>query len=337
MLLPRPAQRFMLRGPTARCCSHTALLAATLPFPLPSALALDARLTQGSPFERNAYEALQGSPLQLFAPCCYRAVNRGAQTLLYMEDLTAAYAEPCVMDVKMGTRTFQEKEADNPKRRLDLVEKMRKVDASALTADEHKHGVTKLRYMQFREALSSSATHGWRIEGMHVSGHGKVEIAKTMREHGALLAALSQFVQGQARTARQLEGQLCALRDALQSSTWFMQHEVLSPSGCTRSNQALHTPVQLLACISTSRHVPPSHAQVVSSSLLVVYDAATPPMAAPGIWMIDFAHVNPLPTVGTMLTHRDAWQKGNHEEGYLFGLDNLLATFDELSGILEKF
>eukprot|EP00965_Chrysotila_dentata_P120695 3991613-Pleurochrysis_carterae.AAC.3 len=31
--------------------------------------------------------------------------------LLYIEDLTARYSKPCVMDIKIGTRTFVEAEA----------------------------------------------------------------------------------------------------------------------------------------------------------------------------------------------------------------------------------
>ena len=83
---------------------------------------------ESSENERRTYEALNGSSLGEFAPRCFRSVDRGKKTLLYIEDLTAPYASPCVMDIKMGTRTFQEKEGDNPNRRLDLMQKMAKMD-----------------------------------------------------------------------------------------------------------------------------------------------------------------------------------------------------------------
>jgi len=41
-----------------------------------------------------------------------------------------------------------------------------------------------------------------------------------------------------------------------------------------------------------------------------------------GAWMIDFAKTLHVPD--QLLTHRDPWQFGNHEDGYLVGIDNLI-------------
>ena len=51
--------------------------------------------------------------------------------------------------------------------------------------------------------------------------------------------------------------------------------------------------------------------------------------------MIDFAHCHRMPD-GVRLTHRAPWAKGNHEEGYLYGLDELLQMFGELAHDLER-
>ena len=58
--------------------------------------------------------------------------------------------------------------------------------------------------------------------------------------------------------------------------------------------------------------------QVVGSSILIIYDSKHV-----GAWMIDFAKTLSLPD-GVNVTHRKLWQQGNHEEGYLTGIDNLI-------------
>ena len=42
-----------------------------------------------------------------------------------------------------------------------------------------------------------------------------------------------------------------------------------------------------------------------------------------GAWMIDFSKTIPVDDE-IKLTHRLPWQLGNHEDGFLTGLDNLI-------------
>ena len=242
--------------------------------------------------ERQAYAAVKAEGEQLLEPFtshCFHAVERDALTLLYVEDLTAAYVKPCIMDIKLGTRTFLESDVGKPTLRLDLVQKMLELDPSAVSAQERREGITKMRYMQFREATSSSASLGWRIEGIQLRGSKHPSDCKQLREPAELAQALLWFLQGRAQLQRQVLERLEALQLALEASIWFVTHEV------------------------------------VSSSLLFIYDDAEPPGAPPGVWMIDFAKTVPVPG-GAQLTHRDPWELGNHEDGYLLGLESLIGT-----------
>ena len=165
---------------------------------------------QTEPVEKDAYASLMGSKaLAPFAARVFRAVDRPSHVLLYMEDLTSAYDEPCVMDIKMGTRTFQENVADETKRRPDMTGKILKehesdptlageVPESNLSQDELDNGVTKFRYMQFREQATTSCKHGWRIEGIHLQAGGvptKVKVPKSLRKDAELHALLRKYLQ----------------------------------------------------------------------------------------------------------------------------------------------
>ena len=53
-----------------------------------------------------------------------------------------------------------------------------------------------------------------------------------------------------------------------------------------------------------------------------------------GIWLIDFGKTVPLPE-GMTINHNSAWEVGNHEDGYLIGIDNLIELFKSLVHVLK--
>ncbi|XP_015180231.1 PREDICTED: inositol-trisphosphate 3-kinase A isoform X1 [Polistes dominula] len=64
--------------------------------------------------------------------------------------------------------------------------------------------------------------------------------------------------------------------------------------------------------------------EIIGSSIFMIYDNEKV-----GVWLIDFAKTYELPE-GLKVTHRRPWEQGNHEEGFLFGLDNLISTIEEV-------
>jgi 1D-myo-inositol-triphosphate 3-kinase len=47
------------------------------------------------------------------------------------------------------------------------------------------------------------------------------------------------------------------------------------------------------------------------------------------VWLIDFAKTLVLPN-GMAISHSSKWVVGNHEDGYLIGLNNLISIFTEM-------
>ena len=65
---------------------------------------------------------------------------------LIIQNLLHGMADPVVMDIKMGTRTFELAEARSEARRADLLQKMLATDPAEPTAEERAAGgITKLR------------------------------------------------------------------------------------------------------------------------------------------------------------------------------------------------
>ena len=61
--------------------------------------------------------------------------------------------------------------------------------------------------------------------------------------------------------------------------------------------------------------------QVIGCSLLFVHDRYNAI-----VWLIDFAKTIKLPE-DVKITHGSKWKVGNHEDGYLIGVNNLISIF----------
>lgn len=193
--------------------------------------------------------------------------------------------------------------------RPDLLAKMRSLDAAAPKADELAvGGVTKLRYLQFREGLTTTQALGFRIDAMRVGDDPRLSdpplnFRRGPREPDAVLAELSRFVRGSREVAAALAARLRALRAALEGDEAFF------PRRCMLRSSLLFT--YDLAALRTA----PEAA-----------GAERPPHAA-SVHMIDFSATSPS---AERLSHRARWAPGNGEDGYLLGVDNLIMMFDKV-------
>ncbi|XP_038142197.1 inositol-trisphosphate 3-kinase A [Cyprinodon tularosa] len=252
--------------------------------------------------EMQCFEKLRQDVLFQFVPEYLGVVENDGEAFLQMTDLLANFDHPNVMDCKMGVRTYLEEELvrarERPKPREDLYKKMVEVDNEGPTPQEHfQRGVTKPRYMQWRESMSSTNTLGFRIEGIKkYDGSCRTDFKKT-RSKQDVIQVFKNFVGGDADIIKSYLLRLKEIRQALQTSEFFKQHEV------------------------------------IGSSLLFIHDHT----GHAEIWIIDFGKTTALPE-GQTLSHDIPWQEGNREDGYLWGLDNLILTLEAVcnEGSIEE-
>ena len=68
--------------------------------------------------------------------------------------------------------------------------------------------------------------------------------------------------------------------------------------------------------------------QLIGSSLLFVHDTTKA-----CVWLIDFGKTVPAPN-GLAIDHKSPWEVGNHEDGYLIGVQNLINIFSDVAADL---
>lgn len=242
--------------------------------------------------EEKCFNQLISDELSSFVPRLLRKVIQDGNQYLEMQDLLAGFRNAAVMDVKMGCRTYREEELDSALReaklRHDMYEKMIEIDQNEPTADEKKlKAITKPRYMIWRESVSSTASLGFRIEGMRLKDGSVDKEFKTIKDEEQVAKAFMRYAASMKIRMKYLK-RLHDLKQALMKSRFFLTHEL------------------------------------IGSSLLFVHSDEDA-----NIWLIDFAKTHSLPT-GVNVTHSATWNLGNHEDGYLIGIDNLIRIFESI-------
>ncbi|XP_006897823.1 PREDICTED: inositol-trisphosphate 3-kinase B [Elephantulus edwardii] len=238
--------------------------------------------------EQRCLDRLMTDVLKPFVPAYHGDVVKDGERYNQMDDLLADFDSPCVMDCKMGIRTYLEEELTKarkkPSLRKDMYQKMIEVDPKAPTEEENaQRAVTKPRYMQWRETISSTATLGFRIEGIKKEDGSVNRDFKKTKTREQVTEAFREFTQGNRNILIAYRDRLKDIRATLEVSPFFKCHEV------------------------------------IGSSLLFIHDKKEQAK----VWMIDFGKTTPLPE-GQTLQHDVPWQEGNREDGYLSGLNNLI-------------
>lgn len=257
-------------------------------------------LKKFSPIENACLEALMEDVLRPYVPTYYGQVERDEQTYIKMEDLLMGLEAPSIMDCKIGIRTYLEEELAKallkPTPRKDMYNKMVALDPEAPTPEEHKQqAVTKPRYMQWRESVSSTALLGFRIEGVTVEAGAVKKNFKKMKSRDKIMETFVIFTKGRKDILAAYLNRLENMQDALKNSEFFRTHEV------------------------------------IGSSLLFVHDRR----GFSNVWMIDFGKTMPAPS-HISLRHDVPWEPGTHEDGYLLGLKNLIASLQDTMRMLEE-
>lgn len=135
------------------------------------------------------------------------------------------------MDIKMGRRTFLESEVTNDTLRPDLYKKMVAVNEQSATTEEHQQqAITKLRYMLFREQISSSECKGFRIEALKMKGAQPVTNLKTCKSASDVETTISNFLSGRKGVTKELIKRLKFMRQLIEKSEFFRTHEVVGSS-----------------------------------------------------------------------------------------------------------
>ncbi|XP_041827798.1 inositol-trisphosphate 3-kinase A [Melanotaenia boesemani] len=185
--------------------------------------------------EKECFEKLKDDTLLHFVPEYHGVVEKDGEFFLHMTDLLTNFNHPNVMDCKMGVRTYLEEELvrarERPKPREDLYKKMVEVDSNGPTPQEHsQRGVTKPRYMQWRETMSSTNTLGFRIEGIKKhDGTCRTDFKKT-RSKQDVIKVFKDFVGGDVNITMSYLNRLAEIRQALKTSYFFQRHEVIGSS-----------------------------------------------------------------------------------------------------------
>ncbi|KAG8511817.1 Inositol-trisphosphate 3-kinase B [Galemys pyrenaicus] len=299
--------------------------------------------------EQRCLDRLMADVLRPFVPAYHGDVVKDGERYNQMDDLLADFDSPCVMDCKMGIRqrqsvvlggqwaagahmgqpalgssilarrTYLEEELTKarkkPSLRKDMYQKMIEVDPDAPTEEEKaQRAVTKPRYMQWRETISSTATLGFRIEGIKKEDGSVNRDFKKTKTREQVTEAFREFTKDNQNILTAGPSAVAVLATHTENPDFRLEGEEVAYRDRLKDIRATLEISPFFKC----------H-EVIGSSLLFIHDKKEQAK----VWMIDFGKTTPLPQ-GQTLQHDIPWQEGNREDGYLSGLNNLIDILTEM-------
>uniref|UniRef100_A0A6T1IN00 Kinase n=1 Tax=Alexandrium monilatum TaxID=311494 RepID=A0A6T1IN00_9DINO len=274
-------------------------------------------------------------------------------------------ANPNVMDCKLGIRSFTEQEVHKRRLREDLYLKLVQLDPSAPTAEEREaQACTKYRWMSSNDSRTTLGSLGFRIDGIENSRGktGKEELRKVRDVSDAARTIIQEFIPKQEADGQSFptsdEGvdqrpevpfQVNQGVDSQASSGYAGINlcgvtccvaKTADVADCPRGKEpevqqaaepGLATAEKVLKCLTAMREAMVSSEffrrhSFIGCSLLFVADTHG---SDAGVYLIDFAHTTPLPE-GVSIDHRSLWKAGNHEDGILLGMDNVIKCWEQV-------
>lgn len=242
--------------------------------------------------EEQCFNELKNDSLFPFVPRVVGTIKQDGQIYLEMQDLLAQFSDASVMDIKMGCRTYREEELDYSSTEPTLRPDMYS-KMIQIDQDEPTDEEKKVK------AVTKPRYMVWR-------------------ETVSSTASLSFRIEGMRLKDGTVDKEFKTIKDEEQIAEAFIRYAA--------SNKIRLKYLERLRKIRqalTKSKFFLSH-ELIGSSLLFVHSETDA-----NIWLIDFAKTHSLPE-NTKVTHKKKWELGNHEDGYLSGVDNIIRIFESI-------
>lgn len=231
----------------------------------------------------------QDLDLARFVPRIYGTIERDGIRYLEIQDLLSGFSNASVMDVKMGYRTYHEEELFKAIRDAQLRPDMYE---KMIEVDENEPTDEE---RQLR-AITKPRYMVWR-------------------ETVSSTAGLAFRIEGMRLKDGTIDKDFKTIKEEEHILRALIRYTKNRQIRCKYLERLYDLRQALLISQFFYRH------EFIGSSLLFIHDDENA-----NIWLIDFAKTHPLPDDVTV-NHRSKWELGNHEDGYLAGIDNLIRLF----------